>query len=154
MKKIKILILSFILIMILINFKSKERVFQKPIEIKPVEQVQVAKATQNIPIPQEIQEKINEVEKQRIQKKNEEKQRLEQERLKQEELEKEKQKIAKIEQQKQEKKTKVTSRSGTSISNTEKENNWIKFTATAYCNCSKCRRWKWENSNGNYTTGK
>ena len=139
MKKIKILILSFILIMILINFKSKERVFQKPIEIKPIEQIQVAKVTQNIPIPQEIQKKINEAEKQKIQKENEERQRIEQERIERERLEEEKkkQKLAKLEKQKQEQQTKITSRSGSTLQNTKNEE-WVKFVATGYCNCSKC----------------
>ena len=74
MKKIKMLILGFILVGALINLKPKDKEFQKPIEIKPIEEIQEAKITQNIPIPQEIQNQIDEKEKQRIQQENEEKQ--------------------------------------------------------------------------------
>ena len=71
------LILGFILVGALINLKPKDKEFQKPIEIKPIEEIQEAKITQNIPIPQEIQNQIDEKEKQRIQQENEEKQKIE-----------------------------------------------------------------------------
>ena len=134
MKKIKMLILGFILVGALINLKPKDKEFQKPIEIKPIEEIQEAKITQNIPIPQEIQNQIDEKEKQRIQQENEEKQKIEQERI---EREKKKQELAKLEKQKQEQQAKVTSRSGSTLQNTKSEE-WIKFIATGYCNCSKC----------------
>lgn len=139
MKKIKMLILGFILVGALINLKPKDKEFQKPIEIKPIEEIQEAKITQNIPIPQEIQNQIDEKEKQRIQQENEEKQKIEQERIERErsEEEKKKQELAKLEEQKQEQQAKVTSRSGSTLQNTKSEE-WIKFIATGYCNCSKC----------------
>lgn len=73
--------------------------------------------TQNIPIPEDIKKKNEEI-------------RLEKEKLKQEEEKKE------LELAKQKEKPKTTSRS--SENRTVAEDSYLKFTATGYCPCEKC----------------
>ena len=127
MKKIKILILIFVIVGILANLTQKTKLIQRPLDIKPIEKVQKVKQTQNIPIPEEIQKQLKEKEEERKQKEKEERERIEKEKLEEQQRQ---QKIARAQQ-------KVTSRSGSILQNINNEN-WVKFTATAYCFCSKC----------------
>lgn len=127
MKKNKILILIFVIVGILANLTQKTKLIQRPLDIKPIEEVQKVKQTQNIPIPEEIQKQLKEKEEERKQKEKEERERIEKEKLEEQQRQ---QKIARAQQ-------KVTSRSGSILQNINNEN-WVKFTATAYCFCSKC----------------
>ena len=137
MRRFKMLLIFFILVGVLVNFKLQFHALQTPTEIKPISQVQKYNETQNIPLPTEIKNQMIEKEKQR---KIQENLRLEEERIQQEKLKKEERKKEEV---------KITSRSGSLIQNNTQREGWIKFIATAYCNCSKCRRRR-KNCNGNY----
>ena len=127
MKKIKILILMFMILGILAKLTQETKLIQRPLDIKPIEEVQKVKQTQNVPIPEEIQKQLKEKEEQRKQKEKEEKERIEKEKLEEQQRQQE---IARAQQ-------KVTSRSGSTLQNIN-NGNWVKFTATAYCFCNKC----------------
>ena len=93
-----------------------------------------AKISQDVPIPEDIKNKM--IENYKNQK---EQQRLEQERIK---LEQER-KAQEEQKARENQKLIETSKVQTQISsrgnlNYRPENGWIKFTATAYCGCSKC----------------
>lgn len=128
MKKIKILfaILIFIGLVLYCN-KDNTKEFDY-VDIKPYENIKSIEINQNIPIPENIKQAITKKEEQlRLE---EEQKQLEQERLRLEQLEKER-----LEQEKQQEKISKTTSRGNIDRTTD---NWIKFTATGYCPCSKC----------------
>lgn len=127
MKKIKILFVILIFIgLVLYCHKDNTKEFNC-VDIKPYENIKSIEINQNIPIPENIKQAIAKKEQLRLE---EEQKQLEQERLRLEQLEKER-----LEKEKQQKKvSKATSRGN--IDRTT--DNWIKFTATGYCPCSKC----------------
>ena len=99
------------------------------------------KISQDVPIPEDIKNKM--IENYKNQK---EQQRLEQERIKLEQerikLEQEK-KVQEEQKARKNQKLIETSKAQTQVAsrgnlNYRAENEWIKFTATAYCGCSKC----------------
>lgn len=92
------------------------------------------KISQDVPIPEDIKNKM--IENYKNQK---EKQRLEQERIKLEQEKKAQEEQKAKENQKPIEGSKVqTQVSSRGDLNYRTENEWIKFTATAYCGCSKC----------------
>lgn len=128
MKKIKILFVMLIFIGLVLYYNKSNTKEVDYVDIKPYETIKSIKINQNIPIPENIKQAIAKKEEQL--KFEEEQKQLEQERLRLEQLEKER-----LEQKKQQKKvSKATSRGN--IDRTT--DNWIKFTATGYCPCSKC----------------
>ncbi len=124
MKRIKILLIICVIVGIGLYFRTNKKVEIQFTDIKPYELINGIKVNQNIPIPENIKQemKAREEEKIRLQKE-------EQERLKLEQLEKER--IEKEEKAKEI--SKITSRG-----NIDRNSEWIKFTATGYCPCSKC----------------
>ena len=128
MKKIKILFVILIFMGLVLYCNRDNTKKFDCVDIKPYENIKSIEINQNIPIPENIKQAIAKKEEQlRFE---EEQKQLEQEKLRLEQLEKER-----LEKEKQQKKvSKATSRGN--IDRTT--DNWIKFTATGYCPCSKC----------------
>lgn len=150
MKKIKNLFIMLILVISIVtciffipkflNFmESQTDIFQISnnqhqifiINISQKDYLNNIKISQDVPIPQEIKDKMIEEQRNKQEAKKIEEEKIAAEKKIQEQQEKEKQRaieVAKLS-------NKVTSRGEL---NSRNKNEWIKFTATAYCGCSKC----------------
>mgnify|MGYP004557860203 CR=1 FL=1 len=124
MNKIKILLIICVSIGIGLYFRANKKVEIQLTDTKPYEAISNIKTNQNIPIPENIKQEMKAREEGKIRLQKEE-----QERIKLEQLEKER--IEKEEKAKEISKT-------TSRGNIDRNAEWIKFTATGYCPCSKC----------------
>lgn len=141
MNKLKYLLLSLMIIIgiyttfSLINKNKQTQVFQISLPLTQISMENIN--TQNIPIPLDIKEKMIAEQKTKIEEENKI-----QELKRQEEIKKQEQiKLAKAKEQQEKRKVAKVINNTTSRGDVEsrKDNNgYVKFTATAYCGCTKC----------------
>lgn len=141
MNKLKYLLLSLMIIIgiyttfSLINKNKQTQVFQISLPLTQISMENIN--TQNIPIPLDIKEKMIAEQKAKIEEENKI-----QELKRQEEIKKQEQiKLAKAKEQQEKRKVAKVINNTTSRGDIEgrKDNSgYVKFTATAYCGCTKC----------------